>query len=173
MPRRFIKRFLPHHTKIKEHKYLKHLGEHLHDPKLWHLNHRSVSKAVAAGLFIMYLPIPFQMLVAALVAIWLRINLPISVAIVWISNPLTMPPMFYAAYKLGAWIMGRPPQNFEFEASLVWLGQSLNGIMEPFLLGCLIMGSALAISGYFATQAFWRIMALRSRKKRNKSYKKL
>ena len=136
MPRRFIKRLLPHHTEIKEHKYLKHLGEHLHDPNLWHLNRHSVSKAVAVGLFLMYMPIPFQMLLAALVAIWLRVNLPISVVLVWISNPITMPPMFYAAYQLGIALMGSPKQDFSFELSWEWVVQSMSTIGPAFLLGC-------------------------------------
>ena len=162
MPRKFIKRLLPHHSEVKEHKYLKHLGQHLHDPNIWHLNRHSVSKAVAVGLFVMYIPLPLQMLLAAVIAIWLRVNLPIAVAVVWISNPLTMPAMFYAAYRLGAWIMGIPPQNLEFEISFEWLAQSLNGVMEPFLLGCFLTGTVLAVLGYFATQLFWRIMVMRS-----------
>ncbi len=166
MPRRLIKRLLPHHSEIKEHKYLKHLGEHLHDPNLWHLNRHAFSKAVAVGLFIMYVPIPFQMLLAALVAIWLRVNLPISVALVWISNPITMPPMFYAAYKLGAWVMGREPQDLQFEITWEWLTQSLNGIWEPFLLGCFLAGAGLAIAGYFTAQLFWRVMIIRSWRRR-------
>lgn len=167
MPRRFIKRLLPHHSEIKEHKYLKHLGEQLHDPNLWHLNRHSVSKAVAVGLFLMYVPVPFQMLLAALVAIWLRINLPIAVVLVWISNPFTMPPMFYAAYKLGAWITGHEPQPIQFEISWEWLSTSLSGIWEPFLLGCFISASLLSIAGYFASQLLWRIITIRNWRRRN------
>lgn len=170
MPRRFIKRLLPHHSKIKEHKYLQHLGEHLHDPNLWHINRHSFSKAIAVGMFIMYVPLPFQMLLAAIAAIWLRVNLPIAVTLVWISNPITMPPMFYAAYKLGAWVMGHPPQEFEFEITWEWFTQSLSGVMEPFLLGCLLAASTLSILGYFAAQLFWRTMIMHNWRKRKRHH---
>ncbi len=172
MPRKLIKRLLPHHSEVKKHKYLKHLGSHLHDPNLWHLNRHSVSKAVAAGLFIMYIPLPFQMLLAAIVAIWWRVNLPIAVAVVWISNPITMPAMYYAAYRLGAWVMGISPQNLEFEASFEWLAQSLNGVMEPLLLGSLLTGTILAILGYLSIQLLWRIMVVRSLSRRKERPRK-
>jgi uncharacterized protein len=48
----------------------------------------------------MYMPPIGQMFMAAAAAIVLRVNLPISVALVWITNPLTIPPMFYFAYLL-------------------------------------------------------------------------
>ena len=54
------------------------------------------------------------MLLAALIAIWLKVNLPLSVALVWVSNPITMGPMFYFAYKLGALLMGEEPTVDEF-----------------------------------------------------------
>jgi uncharacterized protein (DUF2062 family) len=82
-------------VEIKGHKNLSFLGEKLHDPNLWHLNRRSVSAAFAIGLFAAWIPTPGQMVIAAIIALYFRANLPISVALVWITNPLTMPPMFY------------------------------------------------------------------------------
>jgi uncharacterized protein (DUF2062 family) len=111
-----------------KHRHLKILGPLIHDPNLLHLNRRSVSGAVSVGLFIAFIPVPFQMLLAAITSIFVRVNLPISVGLVWVSNPLTMPPLFYFAYKLGAWILHAPPQHFTFELSFDWLSQSLGMI---------------------------------------------
>ena len=82
MPRRSIKRFMPDPDSIKKHKSLRFLGSLLHDPNLWHLNRHSVARAMAVGLFAAFIPMPFQMLLAASLAILVRSNMPISVGLV-------------------------------------------------------------------------------------------
>jgi uncharacterized protein (DUF2062 family) len=47
------------------------------------------------GLFCAFIPVPFQMLLAAPSAIIFSANLPVSIALVWITNPITMPPIFF------------------------------------------------------------------------------
>jgi hypothetical protein len=95
MPRRLLRRYLPDHRRIREHRHLQFFGDRLHDPNLWHLNRRSVAGAMGVGVFVALLPTLGQMAVAAAAAIWLRVNLPLAVAMVWITNPLTMPPIFF------------------------------------------------------------------------------
>jgi len=51
----------------------------IHDPNLFHINRHSLSAGVFVGLFIAFLPIPGQVLVAAFMAWKLRCNLPIAV----------------------------------------------------------------------------------------------
>jgi hypothetical protein len=156
MPRRLIKRFLPDHRKIRDHKHLRMFGTLLHDPNLWHLNRRSASGAFFVGLLVAFVPIPFQMVLAAAVAIIARVNLPISVSLVWLTNPLTMPPLYYSAYRLGAWMLQTPKGKFNFELSFDWLANGLAAIWEPFLLGCFVMGTLSAIIGYILVDRLWR-----------------
>ena len=66
MPKKFIKRFVPGHETIHGHKTLRFLGPLIKDPNLLHLNRRSVSGAVGIGLFLAFVPVPFQMLLAAI-----------------------------------------------------------------------------------------------------------
>ncbi len=127
---------------------------------LWHLNRRTAPGAVALGLFVAWVPIPFQMLVAAAGALLFRVNLPLSVAMVWVSNPLTMPPLFYFAYRLGGWVLGLPPMEFVFELSWEWLHHELNHIWRPFLLGCLIMGAISSVAGYITIRLLWHMRLL-------------
>lgn len=172
MPRRFIKKYMPDHHEIKKHKYLQIFGDLLHDPNLWHLNRRSVSGAFAVGLFSAFVPIPFQMVLSAFIAILCRVNLPISVALVWISNPITMPPMFYACYKLGALIMQQEVRDIEFQLSYEWVSTQLDLIWEPFLLGCFIFGITSASLSYMAIRIFWRLHII-ERLKQKRLRKKL
>ena len=160
MPKRLIKKLTPDPQKLKEHKHLKIFGTLLHNPNLWHLNRRSISGAVALGIFCAFIPVPFQMVIAAAGAILFHVNMPVSVVMVWLSNPITMPPMFYGCYLLGAWLLGTPAQEFSFELSLAWLSDSLLHIWQPFLFGCLIAGSICSLLGYFSMRILWRVMML-------------
>jgi len=156
MPRKTLKRFMPDPNKIKEHKHLRHLGSNLHDANLWHLTRRSAAGAFAVGLFCAWMPVPMQMLLAAFMAVLCRVNLPLSVILVWISNPITMPPMFYGAYLIGASVLGVQQQPFEFEVSLSWLVASLSTIGPAFFLGCLICAVVSSVIGFVSVRALWR-----------------
>lgn len=147
---------LPDHQSIKEQKALQIFGSLLHDANLWHLNRKSACGAFGIGLFFAFWPVPFQMWLAAALAIPLRVNLPLSVATVWITNPFTMPPIFYGAYKVGSFIIGTPTDNFEFELSWQWLVNSVETIGPAFLVGCGVCGAVFAMLGYFGMNWLWR-----------------
>lgn len=162
MPRKFIQRFMPNHEVIKRQKALKIFGNILYNPNLWCLNRRSASGAFALGLFMAFVPLPSQMIMSAGMAIFLGVNLPLSVALVWISNPITMPLMFYFCYKVGAKILHVPPQGFHFELSWDFLLEQMSTIGPPFLLGCLICGLVSSAIGYFGIRGIWRYSVVRS-----------
>lgn len=172
MPKRLLKRLLPDHHKVREHKYLRFFGTLLHDPNLWHVNRRSVAGAFSVGLFVAFLPVPFHMIIAAAIAIPARVNLPIAVSLVWVSNPLTMPPVIYFSYKLGAWILRMPAHDINFEPTLEWLTTQLASIWQPFLLGCLIMSAVFAVLGNLTIRGLWRLQVVRhleARKRRRRT----
>lgn len=156
MPRKLIKRWTPDPASIKNNPALHFLGDLLHDPNLFHLNRHSVSVAFFVGIFIAFIPAPGQMAIAAGAAFLFRCNLPLSLALVWISNPITIPPIFYATYKLGAWILGTPPMDFTIELSWSWFTEELTNLWQPLLVGSLISGLTFGSLGYLCMQGFWR-----------------
>lgn len=111
MPRRFLQRYMPKPETLSRQRSLRFMSHLIADPGLWILSRRSVANAFSVGLFSAMLPIPFQMVVAAFGAWVLRCNLPLSVGLVWITNPLTMPLIFYGNYRLGAWLMQAPAER--------------------------------------------------------------
>lgn len=162
---------MPTPAQIHGNRFVSVFGTLLHDPNLWHLNRRSVANAVAVGLFAMYLPPLGQTLIAAALAIWLRVNLPIAVALVWVSNPLTGPPMYYFAYVLGCWTLGLPPGGFDPAFWLDW--HHWIEIIEPLLLGCLICSSVCALIGYATIRLLWRWRVVRQIERRRARYREL
>ncbi|MGB1092209.1 MAG: DUF2062 domain-containing protein [Oceanobacter sp.] len=166
MPKRLFKRIFPTPEQVQSNKSLRFLSPLFSNPNLWHLNRRSVARAFLIGLFAAFVPMPFQMGLAALLAFFVQANVPIAVGLVWISNPLTIPPLFYGTYLIGAWMLGRPPRNIEVELSVDWVLAELGNVWEPLVIGSLATGILLGLIGYFAINWFWKNHAWNNWKKR-------
>ena len=87
----------------------------------------------------------FQMIPAAFCAVYFRANLPLSLAGVWVSNPITMPPMMYIGYEFRNVILGIDPLFDKFEASIEWIGSVFSLIWQPLLMVTMIIGIVSAI----------------------------
>src|SRR5690606_33942667 len=103
------------------------------------------------------LPIPMQMLVAATLAVRFKCNLPLSVVLVWFTNPLTMVPVFYFTYRVGAWILGMPvapPSHVSF----AWLIEQ----MIPLWFGSILCGLVFGGLSWAVVKVIWRLAVARS-----------
>ena len=172
--RRLLRKVIPGRREIRGRSFLRRVfGRPLFNPDLWHLSRNSVAWAMSIGLFMAWVPVPFQMVLAAGAAILARCNLPVAVALVWVSNPVTVAPMFFAAHKLGERMLGIPPGEFRIELSVRWLLDELGEVWEPFLLGCFVLGLASAILAQIVIRLVWRAHVMvswrerRARRRRN------
>jgi uncharacterized protein (DUF2062 family) len=166
MAKKFFKKWLPDSQKIRDSKYLRILGPLSHNPNLWHLNRYSVATAFSIGFFCAWIPLPMHMLLAALLAVLFRANLPLAVSLVWVVNPITMVPLFFFAYELGAKLLGIPIQHFHFEMSFEWLLESMHIYAEPLGLGCLVLGTLNALLGNIFVRVVWRHQVVKHWKQR-------
>lgn len=157
MPRRMLRRILPQPQHLVARRSLRPLAALLDDPGLFHLSRRPVSLAVAVGVFVGLQPVPMHMLIAATAALRLRCNLTLAVVSVWISNPLTLPPILYVEYLLGTKLLGQPVgltlAHFDADA----IAAELSAIWQPLLLGSVISGITLATACWALTRLAWRI----------------
>jgi uncharacterized protein (DUF2062 family) len=141
------------------------LAASLKRPGLWHLNRRTVAWAVSVGLFFAFIPVPFQMLLAGAAALGIGCNLPIAVATVWVSNPITIAPLFYFAYLVGTWIVGVPADAVDGlppETTMASLLDDLSSAWKPFIVGCLATGLTSALLGHAAVLLAWRVHVVRA-----------
>lgn len=159
---------IPSEEELKKNKYLRIFGSVIHAGYLWHFHRRNVAKAVAIGLFCCCMPMPFQMIPATALAILWRAHLPISIAMVWISNPITMPFMMVLQYHIGASILTTPDIIKNFKVSVEWFSDHFHFIWQPLLLGAVIMGAILSVLGYFGTKYIWRFWLIRKWQRRHR-----
>ena len=156
MPKKFFKRYSPDPKRIRDTPGLGFLGTRLHQPNLWHFNRHSIAKAVAIGLFCTWLPFPFQSVFAATSALFFRANIAISVALVFITNPITIPPLFFFAYQLGNLVLGRKSIDTSIEFNMQWITESLGQIWQPLFLGSFLLALFSSMLGYLTIQFLWR-----------------
>ena len=169
MPRKYFRRFLPSHDSIKENRYVAWFGPRLQHHNLWHLHRRSVAGGMAAGLFAGLIPgsNPVQFTAAALLAIVFRVNLPVAVLVTLYSNPFTIVPLYYLAFKLGQLALLQsgddiPPLPLGLEGKGLgeWLPAMLHwlaSVGKPLVIGLPLLAVVLAPIGYFAVDWAWRL----------------
>ena len=178
MPRKLIKKYLPSHESVRNNKHIARFGGFLQHPNLWHLNRRSVAGGVAVGMFSGLVPGPLQMLTAALIAIPLRVNLPVALATTLYTNPFTIGPLYVLAYLIGRLVIGAersvlapPPEVLwsdpaaSFDAFLHWV----LGMGTPLAVGLVTLALGRAALGYASVQIGWRAHALHAWRKRRQA----
>ena len=157
MPRRLFKRLSRTRHKLRERWFLRPFRAVLDHPAYWSLNRRSITLAVALGVFIAFIPLPVHTIVATIVALSLRINVPVTIASIFVSNPLTMVPQFYLCYRVGSVLINQRSHHFAFEMSWSWLQTGFLPIWKPLLLGCLVLGAASAAISYVLLRGIWHV----------------
>lgn len=112
-------------------------------------------------MFCAFIPLPGQMLIVAVLAIAARCNLPLAVALVWVTNPVTFTPMFLFAYRLGAWLLDMDPVFTELDLSWSSLGASFAALWYPLIVGCLVCGWVSGLTLMVIARVLWRLHIIR------------
>lgn len=170
MPKLLFRRILPSPERVAKIPGIKYLGPHILDPRLWYVNRRSVSAAVFWGLLCGFLPLPLHTLIAAFAAILFEINLPFCILMVWVSNPLTIPPILVGAYWLGSHILNVPMLDGHqilklFKYLINWIigtnghphfKNQFGELVWPLLLGLFIEAILVSSISALAVRFGWR-----------------
>lgn len=175
--RKQLRKLLPDHQAIHSNRWLAPFADTLLHPRLWHLNRRSAAGAVAVGLFCGLIPGPFQMVGAAIGALIFRVNLPLALLTTFYTNPLTIVPLYVAAFELGKLALGEMGRNAEFtrppdygDAGLqTWIGALIDwmvGLGMPLALGLVLLAALLALAGYAVMRVLWRVYLVRNWRRR-------
>jgi uncharacterized protein (DUF2062 family) len=179
--KRKILRWLPTQESVAKHRFLGLFSRWLLHPALWRLSRRSVAGGMAAGLLCGLIPGPFQMLGAGLLALAMRWNAAVGMAVTLYTNPLTIIPLYLVAYRLGMFLLapGEPvdmsalaPPGFDFAhmgESFTALWHWMTALGWPLALGLVALGLLLAVIGYVVVWYGWSWMLVRAWRRRQRS----
>ena len=166
-----------HRSFIKKNKFIKV------NPSFLEFSKKSVAGSVAVGLFCGLIPAPFQMLTAATVAYWMKLNIPIAIFTTLYTNPVTVIPIYLLCFKVGMIFLNFFSNikilsflNFNQNSSI-----SIDVLFEkipkfhtnepmkftfeflewllfigyPLLIGTIIVATSLSFIGYLLTNIVW------------------
>ncbi|MBK8961104.1 MAG: DUF2062 domain-containing protein [Proteobacteria bacterium] len=167
-PKQKLQRYFSNRDAILNSRVGGWLGAHLHDPEIWHFGRRAVAGAVGIGFFLAFVPLPMHMVMAVLLALVCRVNLPVAVAAVWIANPVTVAPMFIFALKVGGLVTHHDIDfgALDFDATWDNVRDVFAQLWLPLVVGCLLCGAAAGALGNAAVRGLWRLHLLRRLKQR-------
>ena len=135
-----------------------------------------LAKGVAFGLFCGLIPGPLQVLGASVLCILFRGNIIAGVVATFLTNPVTIIPLYVVAFHLGdavlpgthsipPWSGGNGGASF-FEALLTWV----KAMGWPLIVGLPLLALMLACTGYVLTQFLWLRPVMKRAKRRRASH---
>ncbi len=134
------------------------------------INRRSVTRGVGIGLFWGFIPMPMQMLAVIATTPFLKFNVPIAISMVWLSNPFTMPPMYYMEYLTGNFILGNEGiQNIQM--TVEWFKTNIGDIFVPLYVGTAFY--SIVVSGliYLLLNRLW-VHSVKSEKEEKDAHRR-
>ncbi|WBH16392.1 DUF2062 domain-containing protein [Sphingomonas radiodurans] len=162
-------RNLPTRESMQESRMLRPVAHRVLAPALWRFTRRSVPRGVALGMVTGILFPVAQIPFSALLALPVRANIPAAALTTFITNPLTTPPLWVAAYYIGKWMLrldqalpGDPvSQAANGAAQSNWMQWLMSDAAPATALGLLIVTAVLSSAGYGLSVLGWRLWIAR------------
>ncbi|NLH17856.1 MAG: DUF2062 domain-containing protein [Phycisphaerae bacterium] len=152
-----------HHQRRSHRLLIRLFGRHRIPKELWDFHPRSLRGGLCLGVFVGFTPtIPFHMIIAAIAAVFLRVNLPLALLGCWVSNPLTLYHIYRYEYLLGHAILERIPAAsawISFHPDEGTLDKILTGSLS-LTVGCLLMGTAAAALAWLFSGLILRLLGV-------------
>ncbi len=156
-------RNLPTRESFERIRWLRPIAHRVLLPQLWRFHRRSVPRGVALGILVGVLIPVAQTIVAALLALPARANVPVAALTTFITNPFTTPPIWVGAYWLGSWMLEvdamtktRPLEaHLQSEAGgwLLWLTSTAAPALALGLFVIAVVGASI---GYLLASFGWK-----------------
>ena len=167
MPRKYLRRWLPDHAAMLDNRFLRRFAPWFEHPNLFHLNRKSVAGGLAVGMIGGLIPGPLQVITSAILCLIFRVNLPVAILGTFYTNPLTIAPLYWLAYRLGVWVTGSSAA-VQMAAMPSWSALSwsdwlpamwawVQALGTPLLIGLPLLAAILALCCYVGVHLAWRL----------------
>ena len=134
------------------------------------INRRSVTRGISVGLFWGFIPMPMQMLAVIATTPFFKFNVPIALSMVWLSNPFTMPPMYYMEYLTGNFILGEEGIH-DIEMSVEWFKSNIGDVFIPLYVGTAFYSIVVTGIVYLILNRLW-VSSVKSEKEEKVVHRK-
>lgn len=175
---------MPSEEKLRTQRGLRWLAPLLRRPALWHLSRRRVAMGAAIGVFCGFLLPLAQIAGAAVLAVFLRANLPVAAVATLVTNPVTFAPVFVLAYRTGAALLGeevepaaaqaledaaeaaaQAPTAPSEPADVGWIARA-RAIGKPLFLGLAVFAVAGGAAAWLLVNLGWALAVRLKRRRR-------
>lgn len=174
-----LKKMMPSQQSMQNNRWLRWMGPGLFHPRLWRMHRKGVALGVGIGVFFAFLIPVVQIPLSAALSILLRANIPAAALATIVNNPLTFPPVYYAAWELGRWILEFKRRDGPTSQDGVWLNEPklnsglsevskagadgwldlvlghMDSIGKPMALGAFIFACLFSLTAYATVQLVW------------------
>lgn len=163
----------PTRESMEQNRFIRPFAHTVLRTELWRFTRRSVPRGVALGLFMaIAVPLP-QAPFAALSAVPFRANVPLAIAMTWVSNPATWFIMFPCAISLSNG-MGFHVDAHHVEVLMAkhasmaeWFAWVMSSAGPALLAGLFVLAILMASAGYLVSSFGWRWWIGHKRRGRN------
>jgi uncharacterized protein len=149
------------HPRLRHRRWWQVVTKPISNRALWIPCRDTVAAGLAIGLFFAMIPMPFQMVPSAILSMRAKANVPFAMAACWITNPITMGPVFLGQYWLGTWFihtLGVKMPEFLSKASFHDVPKIGDVNAACFILGVIASAVICALLAYPIVHLFSAIM---------------
>ena len=158
-----IRKNMPTREQLEHNRFIRPFAGKVLRSELWRFTRRSVPRGVALGLLVGII-VPFaQILFASLLSVPVKANVPLAALTTFVTNPVTTPLIWVAAYWVGGWLLrvaaativapvNTANERTELQQFLEWL----TGATMVTAFGLVVIAVVSASVSYLVSVWVWR-----------------
>ena len=155
---------VPTREQLEKSRWIKPFAKHVLRSDLWRFNRRSVPRGIALGLFVGIMIPLAHFVTAALLAVFVRANIPMALAATFIGFPAFLPIIIYLGDKVGSWLLRVDAMTVVAPVTQTMQATETDHLLSiltqkgpSVAFGMFVIATILATVGYLLSSLLWRV----------------